>query len=122
MPVLPSGRGRHAFEGQLPFAVIVKEQIDNMWKGANSVAGNMTSDFCPLTFTKDRLFKRGLGGVEVSRSSRRYKNRILSVIKIPFMQNHAKPTFRRRMMNKSILDVLMSRFDIIYPHFCLRPH
>ena len=44
VPALPSGRDRHVFESQLPFAVIVKEQIDDMWKGANSVAGKTTSD------------------------------------------------------------------------------
>ena len=44
VPALTSGRDRHVFESQLPFAVIVKEQIDDMWKGANSVAGKTTSD------------------------------------------------------------------------------
>ena len=44
VPALTSGRDRHVFESQLPFAVIVKEQIDDMWKGANSVAGKTISD------------------------------------------------------------------------------
>ena len=53
VPVLPSGRDRHVFESQLPFAVILKEQIDDMWKAAHSVAGNTTCDFCPQTVAEE---------------------------------------------------------------------
>ena len=39
VPLLTSGRERHVFQNQFPFSSIVKQEIDSLWKGANSVAG-----------------------------------------------------------------------------------